>query len=112
MTRTITIKMDYCADPIWEDGANSDLNEFEGIFSEELLSLLEIYRGTWEKISDNKYMGIGEDYKKHKGSFQNFCDMLYKMQKECAILCKKEQPSFTVIFPKRDGKKYTDMEIK
>lgn len=112
MTRTITIKMDYCADPIWEDEANSDLSEFEGIFSEELLSLLEIYRDTWEKVSDNKYMGIGDEYKKHKKSFHMFCDMLTKMQKECAVLCKKEQPTFKVIIPIWDGTKYVYKEIK
>lgn len=118
MSKKIKIAMDYCADPIWvcEDNCwlSDDLSEYRKYFSTELLSLLMKYRDLWEANASNSYDDFlnREQSSKYKKIFSDIDTYITSLQRTCANLCKKEQPTFTVIFPKYIKGKYKEMEIK
>ncbi|AXH72439.1 MAG: hypothetical protein [Caudoviricetes sp.] len=116
MSKKIKIAMDYCADPIWVYSGgiwlNEDLSDYEDYFSPELLSLLTKYRDLWEALSSgDKYLDR-ETPSSYQNIFDSTGEYITSLQKTCANLCKKEQPNFTVIFPKYEKGKYKEIEIK
>jgi hypothetical protein len=53
--RTIKVFPDYCSSGLWEDGANIDKSEFDGMVPETALIALKYWHWIWEVCQDDDY---------------------------------------------------------